>query len=89
MHAVPHGLTRPGGAGSVLLAVDRVLVDHPSVRLLVEEFRALGVVPEVVSDFGPELTSDQVDSAAWVARARGAWGPWWASAAVRCWTLPR
>ncbi|QVQ52302.1 iron-containing alcohol dehydrogenase [Spiractinospora alimapuensis] len=71
MHAVPHGLTRPGGAGSVLLAVDRVLVDHPSVRLLVEEFRALGVVPEVVSDFGPELTSDQVDSAAWVARARG------------------
>lgn len=52
----------------MLLAVDRMLTAHPAVQRAVKELRAEGLEPTIVSDFGPELTAEQVDAAAEIAR---------------------
>lgn len=64
---------RAGALGSVLVAVDRALLEHASLRETLDQLRSSGVETlEVVSDFGPELTSEQVDAAARRAREIGA-----------------
>lgn len=56
----------------VLVAADAVLVKNKLLDDLLDALRAAGFEPTVRSDFGPELTAEQVDAAATAAREVGA-----------------
>ncbi len=61
-------------SGRVLVAADPALVEHGRVAPIVKALEAAGLEVTLVTDFGPELTSDQVDAAAEVGRASGVRG---------------
>lgn len=72
--AVHEGLKIFGGltAGTVLVAVDRILVEVGAVDGMLEGLRGGGFEPLILSDFGPELLDTQVDAAAEAYREHGA-----------------
>ena len=75
LNSLPDALatSRSSAVGSVLVAVDRALRENPSLQGVLDQLRAAGAGRlEVASDFGPELTSEQVDAAARQARGMGA-----------------
>jgi alcohol dehydrogenase class IV len=68
------GLAAAGAtaAGPVLVAADAVLVKNGLLTAAFDALRAAGYAPTVVSDFGPELTAEQVDAAVGTSRGIGA-----------------
>lgn len=54
----------PAPTGQVLVAVDSAVADSDSFRAVLASLEGTGLVPVLVSDFGPELTAEQVDRAA-------------------------
>lgn len=68
--ALADGLASAGvpARSSVLLAVDAALVTNKVVEGALEALRAAGFEATVCSDFGPELTAEQVDAATATAR---------------------
>lgn len=70
---VDQGLATFGGVttGPVLLAVDRALVEHKVIDPMVDALTDAGLEPLILSDFGPELLAEQVDTAAAAGREAG------------------
>jgi alcohol dehydrogenase class IV len=70
LSSLPEGLASVGmsAGGPVLLVVDAFLAGGPVVEALLGALRESGSDPTVVSDFGPELTAEQVDAGAEAAR---------------------
>lgn len=63
------GAALPAAAGRILVAVDAAVADTAAFRSVLASLDSAGFVPVVVSEFGPELTAEQVDRAAARARA--------------------
>lgn len=70
LSSLPEGLASAGmsAGGPVLVVADAFLAGGPVVEALLGALRESGSDPAVVSDFGPELTAEQVDAGAEVAR---------------------
>ena len=60
--------------GTLLLIVDRSIAGGPIITELVAHLEASGYATHLETDFGPELTSEQVDAAAARGRDNGAVG---------------
>lgn len=71
--ALADGLASTGvpAQSSVLVAIDAALVTNKLVEETLDALRTAGFEPTVRSDFGPELTAEQVDAAASTARDAG------------------
>lgn len=61
--------TLVGGPRAVLVAADRFVRDVPAFDDLLTSLTSAGLEPVVSSDFGPELTAEQVDAAFDTARS--------------------
>lgn len=71
--SLANGLVSAGtpATGPVLVAADTALVQNNLLNDSLDALRDAGYEPTVLSDFGPELTAEQVDAAAVTARKIG------------------
>src|SRR5699024_8893002 len=74
LSSLPIGLAAAGmpAGGPVLVVADAFLAGGVVLEPLLDSLRESGSAPTVLSDFGPELTAEQVDAGAAVARDIGA-----------------